>query len=662
MELLTGKFHLGCNYWSSNAGCFMWQRWDSRVVESDLALLARHGLRTLRVFPLWSDFQPLRVLYGEFGRAREVRLAEQPPGTDLIGRACLDPVMVRRFETLCDLAEKYDIQLTVMLLTGWMSGRQFKPEPLQALNTYTDPLSLKWQVRFVTAFVNHFKSFPAIIAWGLGNESNVMSHCPSAEAAYAWTALIANTIRAADPDRPVVSGMHGLAAGEGDNAWRIQDQGECCDVMTTHPYSVFVPHCQVDSLLSIRNTMHAAAESTLYSDLTGKPCFTEEIGDLGSTLISRTASKTYLETVLWSCWANGNLGCLWWCAFQQDHLEQPPYDWFMFEQDLGLFERDGKARPVVAAMSEFDRMLNSLDQRYRVLPPRNRDAVCVVTHGQDQWAAALGAFILAKQAGFDIRFVAAEQPLPAAEAYMLPSLCGLGALPRRQWHELFRRVRELGASLYLSVYDALLPDLAGFAGLEVQARQALRSVIRARFAGGGELLFPADQGFPAKRREGGIVETSRPYKLITRSVGAEVLAADAEGVPMFCRFHYGRGRVYFLNVALEMVLAKNPGCFEADAPDYARFYRTFAEDLIGRRAIRKSPRLQALALTEHPIDSERLVCVGVNHSTEKIETDLQIDPAVSNVRPLAGEVVIGEGRLTISVPAGKGFVVELARR
>jgi len=91
---------------------------------------------------------------------------------------------------------------------------------------------IQWELRFVREFVSTFKDHPAIIGWDLGNECNCMG-AATREQAYTWTATIANAIRAVDPTRPVVSGLHGLTP---TGAWTMQDQGELTDLLTTHPY------------------------------------------------------------------------------------------------------------------------------------------------------------------------------------------------------------------------------------------------------------------------------------------------------------------------------------------------------------------------------------------------------------------------------------------
>ena len=90
------KFLLGCNYWASNAGIYMWRRWDEEEVEKDLAFLKSYGLNTLRVFPLWSDFQPVEKQF-TFGGEYEIRLFDQPLPHSGAGRYGVDEKMVERF-------------------------------------------------------------------------------------------------------------------------------------------------------------------------------------------------------------------------------------------------------------------------------------------------------------------------------------------------------------------------------------------------------------------------------------------------------------------------------------------------------------------------------------------------------------------------------------
>ena len=66
----------------------------------------------------------------------------------------------------------------------------------------------------------------------------------------------------------------------------------------------------------------------------------------------------------------------------------------------------------------------------------------------DTWAAAWGAYLLARQAGLDVEFADGERPLPEAPAYILPSLAGDASMSRHAWYELLDRVMS-GATLFL---------------------------------------------------------------------------------------------------------------------------------------------------------------------------------------------------------------------
>ena len=106
----SGKYFTGCNYWASHAGTNMWVDWRPDVVDEDMARLAAHNVRVMRMFPNWRDFQPLRIHYGGGSHEREIRLREDPlPFTDA-GRAGVDIVMADRFAQFCDLAEKHGIK------------------------------------------------------------------------------------------------------------------------------------------------------------------------------------------------------------------------------------------------------------------------------------------------------------------------------------------------------------------------------------------------------------------------------------------------------------------------------------------------------------------------------------------------------------------------
>ena len=71
------KFLLGCNYWASNGGMRMWERFSAEVVEKDFERLSSCGVDTIRVFPTWNAFQPIEDTKIKWSKFR-YRINDQP--------------------------------------------------------------------------------------------------------------------------------------------------------------------------------------------------------------------------------------------------------------------------------------------------------------------------------------------------------------------------------------------------------------------------------------------------------------------------------------------------------------------------------------------------------------------------------------------------------
>ena len=109
----NSEFMIGCNYWASNAGAEMWKNWDENVVEDDLRVLSENGMKYLRVFPNWRDFQPVHPVLRNNGAIIEYRLENDkiPDNPYYLNRE-----MLNRFEKFCALCDKYNLKLIVGLL------------------------------------------------------------------------------------------------------------------------------------------------------------------------------------------------------------------------------------------------------------------------------------------------------------------------------------------------------------------------------------------------------------------------------------------------------------------------------------------------------------------------------------------------------------------
>ena len=592
----SGKFFVGCNYWASHAGTFMWRNWDAAQVDDDLARLERGGLTVLRVFPLWPDFQPIKQMYGLCGGKREMRLGEEPLPFTEEGKCGVDKTVADHFAEFCDIAEKHHMKLIVGLVTGWMSGRLHMPEGLAGLDPLTNPTAIKWEIKFVRYMVRRFKDHPAIGAWDLGNECNCMGNVDT-DSAFVWASIITNTVRSEDKTHPVVSGMHGLRP-EG-HAWSPADQGEILDILCTHPYPMFTAYCDIDPLGSMRSTLHATAESVFFGTLGGKPCFVEEAGNLGPMIASNEKTGDYVRASAFSAWAHDLRGYTWWCAHDQTELEQAPYDWHPMERELGLLKTDGTPKPDLDELGKLADFINK-EFPYEKLPTRVKDAVCILSRSQDTWAAAFGSFILAKQAGLDIEFSWVFDEVPEADVYMLPSVAGGASLPKHFTDVLFDRVKN-GATLYLSSENALVAKFEELFGLKV--------ITRSRAA--GETKFTLD---------GEEFSVRKPYTTVYENAGANVLLTDDRGMPVVSEKAYGKGRIIFVSFPLENIAATH-SALVIDGKDVPYIEKVNLWKIYAMLGLKNPMKCAAcdtptVGVTEHPVSENERVLLVLNHTAD----------------------------------------------
>ncbi|MCL2051603.1 MAG: cellulase family glycosylhydrolase [Lachnospiraceae bacterium] len=567
------NYFIGCNYWASNAGAEMWVNFDEKAIAGDLKTLSEHGLTVLRVFPNWRDFQPVFPLYvGD--RIVEYRLSgERLPQN----KYYLDEIMLERFDIFLKIAEKYGLKLIVGLITGWMSGRLFIPPALYGKNLYTDPTALLMQQKFIAGFVNRFKDKDVIWSWDLGNECNCMFPLDDRHdrhAAHNWTLALSNCIRANDNSRPVISGMHSLSI---DGTWTIEDQADGADILTTHPYPYWVPHCRVDSYTKMRTLLHASCETKYYSDIGGKPCLVEEIGTMGPMNCDDETAALFAKVNLYSNWANKAAGMMWWCANEQTDLLTPPYTWNMCEVELGMTDRTGKPKPLLREFKRFSEFLFHLDFE---LPIAYEDGVLILSKDQDHWGIAYMAYVLAKQAGVNLRFANGELELPDSSVYLLPSVKGHLVMAREKYLALIEKVRN-GATLYLSNDDCILANFAELTGLKIE-------------------------------------DSCKSERLI-KANGAEVLVANQEEMPIFTKYNYGKGTVYYLDYPLEAMLLNEYGAFE-------RQHYTIYEEVFNCQYDTHIVWCdnKNIGVTQH-FGKEKSYAVLINYSGESISFDLSIN-------------------------------------
>lgn len=615
-----GEFFIGCNYWGSQAGVHMWrtQDWDEREIEKDISALSAIGVEVMRVFPTWSEFQPL--VQNKF-------CAGIPGGYLIEGRDCpvydplwIEPGALERFRRFCDIVERHHMKLMVSLVTGWMSGRLFTPRMVEGRNLIVDPEAIMWEGRFARGFVRKMKDHKAIVAWDLGNECNNMGKVESPAQAWSWLHTISSSIRLEDPVRPVASGMHGQTSNAfgvqwgNRNNWNLQMQGELLDILTPHPYPA---PWRVDAnrgpFNGFRNALHQVGQCLFYEGLGRKRAFPQEVGSFGPTITpDAIAAKGYRQG-MFASWQHGLAGFLCWCAFRQTNLDYPPFEFNAMERELGLLNTDEKRSPLphAAALKEFRAFKDALP--FKSLPPRQVDVVCVLSEFEDSWPNSFGALMLAKQAGLDLTFVGAEseQAWPTAKLYILPSGSGWETYSHTTWKRLLK-LAEGGATVLVSRGGS-----AGYSDWERVTGQRTQMYREPR---GIDFVF-----------DGRKLRGCDDFTTLVELSHGEVLTADTTGNPVITSASYGKGCVIAVNFALENVtMTQLRNTVEGDFSNELWRIYAYAAKMAGvtRIVIREDT---GLVVTEHPMGRGKTLVCALNTHGNSVECPIQVKGRVGSV-------------------------------
>ena len=631
--LPSGRITLGVNYWASHAATEMWRRWDAKAVEEDLRVLSDNGIKLLRVFPNWADFQPIHACFlsgGNFDKVYETRMfdSEEPLPDTPCGRAGVDELMVERFEEFCDIAERFGIRLIVPLLTGQMTFRNYIPPALANRDPYADPYALMWEGRYLECIVSRLKAKKAIVAWESGNEARILGKSESAFQSEAWLRYVHQTIRLADPSRPVIGVNSTLAADvPRDSAWPCELNAAFSDYTTTHPYG-FWGAVYNDDFNCVRSLTFAAAETLAVEQIGGKPAFVEEHGSRRQEQTCQKGVADYMRAMLWNLWAVDAKAMLWWCAYDQKGMTIAPYNWRKPCVELGLFRRDRSAYPAVESMRKFAAMQRTLP--FAALPKAKSDAVVVSTDGDVMHSS----YILARQAGIMPAFASLERKLPDANCYFLPDARGRAYLTVERWEELKAKVRE-GATLYISWNDTFLDSMEEVAGVEVAFREKRSGMDVCDF---------------------GTFEVKVPYSIKRRfnALTAETLAMNKSGEGVFFCNRYGKGTVYLSIHNFEKSLYAGSGGYEGDA------WKIWSKVYPVSRIVETGDK--NVFVSEHRFADGRVGAILVNNSRTVFDGVVSVRKGWNVVGSTTDDAVLarwGDGnRLRLSGNAGILLVLE----
>lgn len=363
---MAEAFVLGVNYWPRRKAMTWWHAFDPGEVRDEFDLIADLGLRKVRVFLLWEDFQP------------------EP---DRVSSRALD-----RLVTVADAAADRRLGLDVTFFTGHMSGPNWAPgwlldrdarpapdgrrvvsggRPVSSgyRNPYVDPLALRAERLQLRSVVAALTDHPGVWMWNLGNEPDLFARPPGAAAGAGWVATMTEAIRELDSVRPITVGLH-LPSLEADNGLRADQAFETCDVSAMHAYPIYA-----DWAASPTDPDFVPFACALTASLSGKAVLAEEFGACTAPPGERTRTLTWdvdgverrqlmlseedlsahVEEVLPRLVEIGAIGALPWCFadYHESLWKRPPLDQAVHERFFGLVRPDGSLKPHAEVLKRF---------------------------------------------------------------------------------------------------------------------------------------------------------------------------------------------------------------------------------------------------------------------------------------------------------------------
>jgi len=376
MTAAIASFMVGVNYWPRTKAMFWWKMFDPEETRRDFAVIAGWNMEGVRIFLMWEDFMP-------------------EPHT-------VDPRMLERLRQVLDLAQAEGLRVIVTLFTGHMSGVNWLPPWLldgtresdprfrliaggrvvvggRLRDLYEDPFALEAQARMAEAAARTVGDHPALLAWDLGNEPDLVLRPRTPEAAARWLSVLIQALRAGDPVHPITIGFHSPVLEE-DLGFRIRLLGPMLDFLSMHGYPVYARwarHPLDEQILPFLTRLTAS--------LGGKPVLFEEFGlptappgqptqrvrieledrSFETTLVAEEEAAAFYERALEALYQAGALGAFLWCYsdYHPDLWDRPPCDRLVHERHFGLLRPDGSPKPAAEVVARF------AARRRPLLPP-----------------------------------------------------------------------------------------------------------------------------------------------------------------------------------------------------------------------------------------------------------------------------------------------------
>jgi endo-1,4-beta-mannosidase len=319
MRYNLNQYRFGVNYTPATEWYFCWNNFNPQDIANDFDAIEQLGADHIRLMLVWPWFHP-------------------NPG--YVSEAHLN-----RLHTLMTLAEKSNLDVSVALFTGWLSGYQFAPVFTGNEPFYSAPRQLDLQKFFMTAVANTIKDCKNFLGFDLGNEINCSWQSADLTVGDSWHKQMLDLADALIPNAVHVNGV--------DHQPWFHPATFSPQTLARHS-KIIALHCWVlftgaldrvkDRDPFMQQPLHlidglGTLARTFGGDLT-KPVWAQEFG-MSEEWLKPERIPAFLENAMQCGIAGGVNWFTWWSS----HDIVNKFEFHPVEYTLGLIDTDNKIKP-----------------------------------------------------------------------------------------------------------------------------------------------------------------------------------------------------------------------------------------------------------------------------------------------------------------------------
>jgi endo-1,4-beta-mannosidase len=311
----------GVNYTPSENWWYYWLEGSPDRVRADFDAIRNLGMDHLRIFCIWSVFQP--------------------------NPNWVSPRALSRLREMLDLADEFELDVQVTVLNGWLSGFLFVPDWAQQQDFFLAPQLVESQTELITQVIHSVADHPRFLGVDLGNELGV-THLKASKAtrvqADAWQTALLSHCESLAPGKIHVNGVdhQHTFQGVGFTPQVLANTGTMSAVHAWFEFTGAREKYQPLDWGSVGLGRYCLELSSAFAQDPSRKVWLQEIG-VSQLWMPESDLIPFIEQSLHHAAECPALwGITWWCSHDIDRKFGGFHE---LEYDLGLLTIDNKIKP-----------------------------------------------------------------------------------------------------------------------------------------------------------------------------------------------------------------------------------------------------------------------------------------------------------------------------